>query len=58
MRKPLVSLVALAIAAGAASAQVGEAPPEFDAAKWYNTPPLLLEKLQGKAVMVEVFRTW
>ena len=58
MRKPLVSLAVLAIAAGAANAQVGEAPPEFDAAKWYNTPPLLLENLQGKAVMVEVFRTW
>ena len=58
MRTPLVSLAAVALVAGAASAQVGEKPPEFDAAKWYNTPPLLLENLQGKAVMVEVFRTW
>ena len=58
MRKPLVSMAALALAASAASAQVGEKPPEFDAAKWYNTPPLLLENLQGKAVMIEVFRTW
>ena len=32
--------------------------PEFNAIKWYNTPPLTLEDLKGKAVLLQVFRTW
>jgi hypothetical protein len=36
----------------------GVAFPEFDAAKWYNTAPITLEDLQGKAVMIEYFATW
>jgi hypothetical protein len=32
--------------------------PEFEALKWYNTPPLSLEDLKEKAVLIEVFRTW
>jgi hypothetical protein len=57
MRTLLVSGVLAAVAASA-SAQVGETPPALDAVKWYNTPPLALEQLQGKAVLIEVFRTW
>lgn len=37
---------------------LGEAPPEIEAVKWYNTPALALESLRGKTVLVEVFRTW
>lgn len=50
--------VAAATIVSGASAQVGEKPPELDAVKWYNTPPLALGDLEGKAVLVEVFRTW
>jgi hypothetical protein len=32
--------------------------PAFEAVKWYNTPALDGEALKGKAVLVEVFRTW
>jgi hypothetical protein len=47
------------LAATPATAQrVGSPPPELDAVKWYNTPPLTLGDLKGKAVLVEVFRTW
>ena len=42
----------------AASPQVGRVPPEMKVAKWYNTPPLTLEQLTGKGVLIEVFRTW
>jgi len=53
--------LALGMALASASAAVtpgDERPPELDPVKWYNTPPLALEQLQGKAVLVEVFRTW
>ena len=63
MKKSLMALTAaatmfVASASASASAQVGAVPPKLDAVKWYNTPPLALEQLQGKAVLVEVFRTW
>ena len=32
--------------------------PEFTGATWFNTPPLTTEDLEGRAVLVEVFRTW
>ena len=32
--------------------------PELNAVKWYNTAPLSLEDLKGKAVLLQVFRTW
>ena len=53
-------LVALATVAltSTAPAQAGQVPPKLDAVKWYNTPPLALEQLRDKAVLVEVFRTW
>lgn len=37
---------------------VGKAPPEFKATKWYNTAPISLDDLKGKAVHLVVFRTW
>ena len=37
---------------------VGKSPPEFKATKWYNTAPLSLDDLKGKAVLLQVFRTW
>ncbi len=37
---------------------VGSTPPEIEAVRWYNTMPLTFEQLQGRAVLVEVFRTW
>ena len=54
---PALGLAALALVAPA-RAEVGKPPPELDAVKWYNSPPLVLGDLQGKAVMIEVFRTW
>jgi len=58
--KKLIGILALATVALApsASGQVGQAPPAIEGVRWYNTPPLALEKLHGKAVLVEVFRTW
>ena len=59
MRKTIAALVVLA--AGSIcqiEAQVGSPLPEIKAVKWYNTPPLTNEDLHGKAVLVEVFRTW
>ncbi len=38
--------------------QVGEKAPAMDVLKWYNTPPIAAEKMLGRAVLVEVFRTW
>jgi hypothetical protein len=62
--RTLFASIALAAAAFAAFARpaaaqaVGTPPPEFVPVKWYNTPPLTLEELRGKAILVEVFRTW
>jgi len=50
--------LAVTFLASLATAQVGQKPPELDAVKWYNTPPLALEQLEGKAILIEVFRTW
>ncbi len=59
MLKPLTALVVATTAlASTARAQIGLAPPALDAVKWYNTPPLALDQLHGKAVLIEVFRTW
>ena len=59
MCKLVTSLAVAAMAfVSSANAQVEGGPPEFDAVKWYNTPPLALKQLLGKAVMIEVFRTW
>ena len=55
----LAAAAALALApATVAQTAVGGPAPELDAIKWYNTPPLTMEAFKGKAVLVEVFRTW
>jgi len=60
MKRTLVigALAAAALAPRADAQALGERPPEMDAVKWYNTPPLALEELQGQTILVEVFRTW
>ena len=52
---PMLGLAALS---APALGQAGERAPDFDAARWYNSPPLTMEGLAGKAVRIEVFRTW
>ena len=56
--KRLIAAPVLALAATAASAQVGQKAPALDVVRWYNTPPIALEKMQGRTILVEVFRTW
>ena len=63
MRSLVASLTlgACALFAGAMPLQaqsVGSTAPEFAAGKWYKSPPLTLEQLRGKAVLIVVFRTW
>ena len=54
-----LGLAFLALAAPAnAQAAIGKAPPEFKGTKWYNTAPISLDDLKGKAVLIQVFRTW
>ena len=58
MRKLMILALSTVALVSTAGAQVGDTPPEIEAVKWYNTPPLALEQMLGKAVLVEVFRTW
>jgi len=63
MRSLLVSLAlsACALVASASPLQaqaVGKPAPEFGQGKWYKSPPLTMEQLRGKAVLIVVFRTW
>ncbi|MFT5284611.1 MAG: hypothetical protein ACI8TQ_000768 [Planctomycetota bacterium] len=59
MRKTIAVLVVLAMSSFSwVSAQVGERLPEIKAVKWYNSMPLSNEDLEGKALLLEVFRTW
>ena len=59
MRKLFLSVAVAALAmASSTSAQVGSELPELKAVKWYNTPPLAMDQLHGKAVLFEIFRTW
>ena len=54
-----LGLALACVALGApARDQVGQTAPEFDGKKWYNTAPLSLEDLKGKAVHLVAFRTW
>jgi hypothetical protein len=51
--------VSLALAlSGVAESTADKTPPEFAPDKWYNTAPLKLDDLKGKAVLIQVFRTW
>ena len=55
----VLSLALTAFAQPRASGdQIGKAPPELKAEKWYNTAPISLEDLKGKTVLLQVFRTW
>ena len=58
MRLLLASVLAAAGASAAAATTGGDPMPAFDAVRWYNTPALTNEDLAGKAVLVDVFRTW
>ena len=53
-----VALLVASAATGDKDTGPGVAVPEFNALKWYNTVPLTLEDLKGKAVLLQVFRTW
>jgi len=55
--KRLLAVLALAGGASLASAQVGETA-DLGVVQWYNSPPITAEQLQGRTVLVEVFRTW
>ena len=57
MRLLLASVLAVA-GASATAADPGDPMPAFDAVRWYNTPALTNADLQGKAVLIDVFRTW
>jgi len=57
LRSSLVGL-ALCAAAASSSAQVGQKPPALDVLEWYNSPPIDVAQLGGRAVLIEVFRTW
>jgi hypothetical protein len=52
------SLLGLAALSAPAVGQAGQRAPGFNASRWYNSPPLTRENLAGKAVRIEVFRTW
>lgn len=51
------SALALAFTSPTAAQEPGTMP-DFAGATWFNTPALSIEDMQGRAVMVEVFRTW
>ena len=56
--KRLLGALVLATLTPTLHAQVGEKAPALDVLKWYNTPPVAAQKMLGRAVLVEVFRTW
>ena len=41
-----------------AAVVTGEGTPDFGALEWWNSPPLVLGRLKGRAIFVESFRTW
>ncbi|MHC4823404.1 MAG: hypothetical protein ACYTEP_05220 [Planctomycetota bacterium] len=49
---------ALALAAAAPAAAQSGTMPDLTGATWLNSPPLSAEDFEGRAVLVEVFRTW
>ena len=49
--------LALAVTSPIAAQDPGTMP-DFADATWFNTPAFSSEDMQGRAVMVEVFRTW
>ena len=57
MMKTLLPILALWAGATVATAQVGQKA-NLDVTRWYNSPPISADLLQGHTVLVEVFRTW
>lgn len=55
--KRLTILASLLAMAATSSAQVGQRA-KLDVERWYNSPPISADQLQGHTVMIEVFRTW
>jgi len=58
MRLAIGTALVAACASAASAQNVGEPLPAFEAVRWYNTPALSAEDLHGKAVLIDVFRTW
>lgn len=58
MRKLILSAAVAAAALASIPAAQGAKLERLDTVKWYNTPPLALDQLHGKAVLFEAFRTW
>jgi hypothetical protein len=59
MRSALALAVLTASLAAPLGAQnIGAPAPKIEAVRWYNTPGFEIEDLKGKAVLVDVFRTW
>ena len=58
MRLFLASVIAATCAAAASAQNTGEPMPSLEAKRWYNTPALTPADLEGKAVLIDVFRTW
>jgi hypothetical protein len=58
MRLAIASALVAACASSAGAQNLGGPLPAFEAVRWYNTPPLSAEDLLGKAVLIDVFRTW
>jgi hypothetical protein len=54
----LASATMALAATDAAYAQESGTMPEFTEATWLNTPPLSTQDMEGRAILVEVFRTW
>lgn len=42
----------------AIAAPAGDQMPDFAADTWWNSIPLTIEQLRGRAIVVESFRTW
>jgi len=55
--KMLIGLL-MASAAAAPPIHAQDKAPELKAVKWYNTAAIGLDDLEGKAVLIQVFRTW
>jgi hypothetical protein len=59
MRNALALVVLTAPFAAPLPAQsLGSPAPKIEAVRWYNTPGFEIDDLKGKAVLVDVFRTW
>jgi|RhiMethySRZTD1v2_1073278.scaffolds.fasta_scaffold2675068_2 hypothetical protein len=60
MLASLLLAATAAVGGGSATpaAAGGGASPDFGAIEWWNSPPLTLGRLKGRAIFVESFRTW